>query len=129
MASKVSVPVAEGEEQTPEASVPIVMKSKLAPETPSLAAPEALEMAIPTHMTPLHLQWEASRGFTSAGWRVAVRGHQSHVPQLLHMCAETSQEWDWHVPPATRLLSTQTPSGITRKIIHNFLVIIYAPVS
>ena len=48
--------VTEGEEQTPEASAPTVMRSKLALVAPSLAAPEALEVAIPTHMTPLHLQ-------------------------------------------------------------------------
>ena len=56
MASKVSVPVVEGEEHTPEASAPTVMKLKLAPEAPCLGAPETLEVAIPGNMTPLHLQ-------------------------------------------------------------------------
>ena len=88
MEPEACAPAAEKEEQAPEASASTVTKSEAALEVPSLAAPEALERAIPTHMTPLCLQLGASRGSTSARWRVAVRGHQPHVPQSVHMCAE-----------------------------------------
>ena len=60
---------AEEKEQTPEAPM------KLALEAPSLVAPEAPEEAIPAHMTPLCLQLGVSRRCTSAGLRVARRGH------------------------------------------------------
>ena len=44
------------QEATPEASAPAMIKSELALEVPSPAAPETAEEAIPAHMTSLHLQ-------------------------------------------------------------------------
>ena len=56
VAPEVSVPVAEEKEQTPEAPM------KLALEAPSLVVQEALDVAIPAHMTPLCLQlWGTKR--------------------------------------------------------------------
>ena len=46
----------EHKEAAPEASAPAVKKLELAPEVPSPAAPEALEVVIPANMTPFFLQ-------------------------------------------------------------------------
>ena len=63
-------PSQKPEEAAPKASTPVAREAKLVPEVPSSAASPALEMAIPTHMTPLHLQLGASRGSISARLRV-----------------------------------------------------------
>ena len=56
-AATVSMPPSqEHQEATPEASAPAMIKSELALEVPSPAAPETAEEAIPAHMTSLHLQ-------------------------------------------------------------------------
>ena len=44
------------EEAAPEDSTPVAGGAELAPEVLSSAASPALEVAIPAHMTPLHLQ-------------------------------------------------------------------------
>ena len=80
------------EEAAPEAYTPVVREVELAPEAPFSAVSQALEVAIPAYMAPLHLQLGASRGFISAGWRDTVRGHQPHGLQFVHMCAETIWE-------------------------------------
>ena len=55
--------------------------------------------------------------------RVAQKGHQPHVLQSVHMCTESICGWSWHVPLVLKLFSTQTPSGITREVICDFLVV------
>ena len=46
----------EPKETVPEVSIPVVKEVELASEAPSSAATPALEVAIPTHVAPLHLQ-------------------------------------------------------------------------
>ena len=50
-------PPKEPEEAAPEASTPVVREVELAPEVPSSAVSQALEVAIPTHMAPHCLQF------------------------------------------------------------------------
>ena len=69
-------------------------------------------LSLPT-WCPFTYSWGPLRGCTSAGLRAAKRGHQPHMPQSMHMCTECTCGWGWHVPPAARDSSTQTPSGIT----------------
>ena len=66
-------------------SAPVVEEVELALEAPSSAVSEAQEVAIPTHMSPLCLQLGASRGFTNARLRGAVRHHQPHGVLSVHM--------------------------------------------
>ena len=82
-------PPQDPEEAAPEAFTPVVREAELALEVPSSAVSQALEVAIPAHMTPLCLQLGASRGFISVGWRGEVRGHQPHVPLSVCMCTGT----------------------------------------
>ena len=65
-------------------------KLGLALEVPSPAAPEALEVTIPAHMTPLHLQLGASRGCISAKLKVVQSGHQPHMLPSVHMYTEST---------------------------------------
>ena len=80
-------PPQEPEEDAPEVPASVVREVELALEAPSSAVSQGLGVAIPAHMTPVHLQFGASRGSTSARWRGAVRainltGHN------LHICAQ-----------------------------------------
>ena len=49
-------PPQEPEEAAPEASIPVVGEVELALEVPTSAVSQALEVAIPAHMAPLHLK-------------------------------------------------------------------------
>ena len=97
----------DGEEQTPEASTPTVMRSELALEAPSLATPEALEVAIPAHMTPLHLQlgdikrvykcWvkDCREGPSTSHATICVHVHRDHlgVGLACPSCNKTFSTW------------------------------------
>ena len=78
------------EEAVPKAFAPVaeVMEQRVA----APAVSPALEVAIPTQMTPLCLQLGASRGCINAGLRVAPRGLQPHRLLFVNMYAEST--WD-----------------------------------
>ena len=82
-------PPQEPEEAVPEASAPVAEDVKQALEAAPPAASPALEVTIPTHMTPLCLQLGAVRGSISAGLRVAQRGHHPHMLLSAHKYAES----------------------------------------
>ena len=82
-------PPQELEGVKPKASTPMVKGVELAPEAPSSSVSQALEVAIHTHMVPLHLWVGASKGCTYAGLRGAVRGCQPHMLLSAHTCTET----------------------------------------
>ena len=74
--------VQRSQTQTPEGS-------GLAQEAPSLAVSQALEVAIPAHVTPLCLNVGVSKGFINARLRGAVRDHQPPGLPYAHMCSVT----------------------------------------
>ena len=51
-------PPQEPEKTVPKASTPVVKEAELALEVPSITGSQALEVAFPAHMAPLHLQLE-----------------------------------------------------------------------
>ena len=84
------LPPQGSDEAAPEASTPVVEGVESALEAHSSSVSKALEVAIPCHMAPLHLQLGASRGCTNAGLRGALRGCQPHMLLSVHMCTETT---------------------------------------
>ena len=91
-------------------------KSELAPEVPTPAAPEALDVAIPTHMTPLHLELGGIKRVYKCQVEVCTEG-----PSTSHgaICTHVYRD---HLgvrlayPLVTKPSSIQTPSGITGKV-------------
>ena len=91
------------------------------PEVPDLvdqavksASPAVLpasEGVIPANMQPLHIQLGASSKCTVARLRAAKRVHQPHMLQSVCMYTRCTWGWDWCVPHAANLFSTQTNSG------------------
>ena len=83
------LPPQESEKVKPKSSAPAAEGSGLAQEAPSLAVPEALEIAITAHMTPLHLNVGVSKGFINTRLMGSARG--CPPPQLPYvvMCPVT----------------------------------------
>ena len=77
-------PPQEPEEAVPKAFIPVAL------EAPSSAGSQTLEVAIPTHLAPLHLQLRASHRSINARLSGAVRGCQPHRLLSPHMCTETT---------------------------------------
>ena len=109
------LPPQESKGVEPEASASAVEGVWMAPEAPSSAVSQALEVVIPTQMTPLHLNVGASKGCINARLMGAVRGHQPYMLQSAHMCTETIYGWGWHVLPVTKPSSSWLPLGITKR--------------
>ena len=70
--------------------LPAVKKLELALEVPSPTAPETLEVAIPTHMTPLHLQLRGIKRVYKCQVEGCTRSHQSHMLLSAHIYAENT---------------------------------------
>ena len=70
-----------------ESSTPTAEGGVQGQEAPSLAICQALEVAILTNMTPIHLNVGASRGFTSAKLRDSVKDHPPMMQPFAPMCA------------------------------------------
>ena len=85
----------EPEEAAPKASAPAAREAELAPEVPSSASSQALEVSIPAHMTPLHLQlggikrvykcWVegCSKGLSTSCATICVHMHRDHLGMRL----------------------------------------------
>ena len=84
---------------------------------PPQQCPKLWRLQSPPMWHPFAHSWGASRGYTNAGLRGAVRDHQPHMLPSVHMCTEIIWGWGWCVPPVPRLSSTQMPLGITGKFI------------
>ena len=80
-------PPQEHQEAAPEDSTPAVKKSELALEVPSPAATEALEVAIPIHVTPLCLQLGGIKRVYKCWVEGCTRGHQLTCCYL-HTCMQ-----------------------------------------
>ena len=72
-----------------EASLSCDWAVELAQEAPSSAYSQALEVAIPAHITPLCLNVGASKGCTNARLRGTMRDFQPHILPSAHTCKET----------------------------------------
>ena len=83
------LPPHESKVVKPKPSTPAAEGSGLAQEAPSLAVSQALEIAIPAHMTPLCLNVGASKGFINARLKGIVRDPQHPGWLFAHMCTET----------------------------------------
>ena len=83
------LPPQESEGVEPEFSTPVAKGSGLAQEAPSLTVSQALKVAIPTYMRPLHLNVRASKGYINARLRGVVRDHQPPRLPYTHLCALT----------------------------------------
>ena len=71
---------------------------------------------IPAEMQPLCIQLGVSKECTEVRLRVAGRAHKALMLPFVLMCAGYTWEWGWCAPSATNPSSTQTHSGITRRV-------------
>ena len=78
------LPPQESKGVEPEASAPVVEGTGLALEAPSSAVSQALEVTIPAHMTPLHLNVGEPKGCINVELRGAVSGCQPHGLLYVH---------------------------------------------
>ena len=109
-------PPQELREVKPKPSAPAAKGDVMAQEAPSLAISQALEVAIPTHMTPLDLNVGASRVY-----KCQVEGVQWETIDLpgchMHSCVLGPFGVRLACPSCTQ---TQMPLGITkRKVMPN----------
>ena len=86
------LPPQESGEVEPKPSAPAAEEGILAQKAPSLAISQALEIAIPAHMTPLCLNEGTSKGFTNTRLRGAVRDHPPPGLPYVLMCTGTIWE-------------------------------------
>ena len=96
-------PHQEPEEAVPEASAPVAEDVEQAPEAAPPAVSPSLELAIPTHMTPLYLQlvgikrvykWQGegcTEGLSTACAAICAHVHREHlgVRLVCPSCAKT----------------------------------------
>ena len=88
----------------------------LAEEAASMAVSQALEVAIPTHMTPLCLNVVGIKRVSNSGLRGAVRDHPPPGLPCALMCTMTIWGQGWHIPCIPKCFLTQMSSGTTRRI-------------
>ena len=81
----------------------------------SLAISQALEVAIPANMTPLHLNVGASRGSINVELRGAMKDHPPLVWPFVPICAIPTWALGWPVLPPYRPSLIQMPSGNTKR--------------
>ena len=83
------LPPQESKEAAPEVSAPVVEEVKLALEAPSLAVLQALEVAIPTHTAPLHLQLGGVKRVYKCCVEECSEGPStSHAAICAHVCGD-----------------------------------------